>query len=90
MPPAACPRSAPPKAAASPFYDRAIAAKIFEASGRAERFAAGATLFTEDQKAASGGLFSRGAAARMYYLAQGAGRPQRRRPRCSTRSRPAR
>lgn len=62
---------APPKAAASPFYDRAIAAKIFEASGRAERFAAGSTLFAEDQKASSGGLFSRGSATRMYFLAEG-------------------
>ena len=70
VPPPPAP-AAPPKAAASPFYDRAIAARIFELSGRAERFAAGSTLFTEDQKAASGGLFSRGSAARMYYLAQG-------------------
>jgi CRP-like cAMP-binding protein len=70
VPPPPAP-AAPPKAAASPFYDRAVAARIFEASGRAERFAAGSTLFTEDQKASSGGLFSRGSAARMYYLAQG-------------------
>lgn len=70
VPPPPAP-AAPPKAAASPFYDRAIAARIFQLSGREERFAAGSTLFTEDQKAAAGGLFSRGSAARMYYLAQG-------------------
>ena len=68
-PPAAA--SAPFKAAASQFYDRAIAAKLFEASGRAERFAAGTTLFREDEKAASGGFFSRGSASRMYFLSEG-------------------
>jgi CRP-like cAMP-binding protein len=63
--------SAPAKTSASPFYDSAIAAKIFKASGRAERFAAGAKLFVEDEKATAGGLFSKRAASRMYFLAEG-------------------
>ena len=68
--PAAAP-SAPFKPAASRFYDRAIAQKVFSAAGRAERFAPGATLFTEDEKVSAGGFFSRGAAARMYFIAEG-------------------
>jgi CRP/FNR family cyclic AMP-dependent transcriptional regulator len=68
--PAAAP-SAPYKASGSPFYDRGIAAAIFKASGRAERFSAGDKLFVEDQKASSGGLFSMRAASRMYYIAEG-------------------
>jgi CRP-like cAMP-binding protein len=63
--------SAPSKTSASPFYDSAIAAKIFKASGRAERFAAGAKLFVEDEKATSGGLFSLRAASRMYFIVEG-------------------
>lgn len=61
----------PPKTPASPFYNRAVAEKIFRLSGKEERFAAGSTIFAEDQKAASGGLFSRGSAARMYFVAEG-------------------
>jgi CRP-like cAMP-binding protein len=60
-----------PKTAASQFYDRAIAAKIFEACGRMEKFAAGATIFAQDQKASAGGIFSRGAGSRMYFLVSG-------------------
>jgi CRP-like cAMP-binding protein len=75
QPPAAAPPSAapaaPPKAPASAFYDPVIAGKVFRAFGKAERFAAGATLFEEDQKAAAGGFFSRGSAARMYFVEQG-------------------
>jgi CRP/FNR family cyclic AMP-dependent transcriptional regulator len=63
--------SAPFKAAVSPFYDRAVAARLFQARGRAERFAAGSSLFTEDEKVAAGGLFSKRASSRMYYLAEG-------------------
>jgi len=59
----------PIKASGSPFYDRAIAEKIFKASGRAENFAAGATVFTEADKS-SGGAFS-GRGTRMYYIAEG-------------------
>ncbi len=63
--------AASPKAATSQFYDRAIAAKIFQACGRAEKFAAGATIFAQDQKSSSGGLFSRGSESRMYFIAAG-------------------
>jgi CRP/FNR family transcriptional regulator, cyclic AMP receptor protein len=68
--PAAAP-SAPFKASGSQFYDSTIAAAIFKASGRAERFSAGDTLFVEDQKASGGGLFSLRAASRMYFIAEG-------------------
>jgi CRP-like cAMP-binding protein len=69
--PAAAAQSAPIKAATSPFYDRAVAEKVFRAWGRAERIAAGTTLFAEDQAPSSGAFFARGAASRMYYLAEG-------------------
>jgi CRP-like cAMP-binding protein len=70
-PSAAPAASAPPKAVASRFYDSSIATKVFQAFGRAEKFAAGATIFAQDQKASSGGLFSRGSESRMYFLAGG-------------------
>jgi CRP-like cAMP-binding protein len=63
--------AAPAKAPASQFYDPVVAGKVFRAFGRAEQFAAGATLFEEDQKVAPGGFFSRGAAGRMYFIEQG-------------------
>ena len=53
--PAPAPAPAAPKAPASQFYDPVVAGKVFRAFGRAEQFAAGATLFEEDQKVASGG-----------------------------------
>ena len=59
------------KAAASPFYDVAVASKIFRAAGREERFAAGLSIFQEDDKASTGGMFSRHASSRMYFLAAG-------------------
>jgi CRP/FNR family cyclic AMP-dependent transcriptional regulator len=78
-PPAAAPSPSPspapaaplPKTAASQFYDREIAAKIFKAFGRAETLAAETTIFAQDQKASGGGLFSRGSESRMYYLVSG-------------------
>lgn len=66
-PPAA---SAPYKAASSPFYDAQVAEALFRASGREERFPAGAEIFAEDQ-AAKGGLFARKSAARMYFIVSG-------------------
>lgn len=70
--PAAAPApSAPFKAANSRFYKPEVAAELFRASGREERFAAGQPIFAEDEKASKGGLFSRGSATRMYYLAEG-------------------
>jgi CRP/FNR family cyclic AMP-dependent transcriptional regulator len=63
--------SAPFKPSGSPFYDSAVAAQIFKASGRSERFAAGTRLFAEDEKATAGGLFSMRTATRMYFIAEG-------------------
>jgi len=61
--------SAPFKAAQSRFYDKQVAARIFKAEGKEERFAAGQVIFMEDEKASKGGLFK--SASRMYYLAEG-------------------
>src|ERR1700704_4313370 len=61
--------SAPFKPANSQFYNPLVAAKLFHASGTAERFAAGQQPFAEADKA-KGGLFSRGP-SRMYYISDG-------------------
>ena len=61
--------SAPFKPANSQYYNSAVAQKLFQASGKEERFASGQQLFQEADKA-KGGLFSRGS-NRMYYIAQG-------------------
>ncbi|HET9470471.1 MAG TPA: cyclic nucleotide-binding domain-containing protein [Usitatibacter sp.] len=65
--PDAPPASAPFKAAQSRFYDAAMAEKLFRAAGKAERFAAGQALFTEEKS--RGGLFR--SAPRMYFLLEG-------------------
>ncbi|HZZ94835.1 MAG TPA: cyclic nucleotide-binding domain-containing protein [Usitatibacter sp.] len=62
--------SAPFKAASSPFYDARVAEALFRASGREERFAAGAAVFAEDDPAKAG-LFSRKSASRMYFVVSG-------------------
>jgi CRP/FNR family cyclic AMP-dependent transcriptional regulator len=64
------PDATPYKAASSPFYDAQVAESLFRASGREERFPAGAEIFAEDQ-VVKGGLFARRSAARMYFLASG-------------------
>ncbi|HUP97537.1 MAG TPA: cyclic nucleotide-binding domain-containing protein [Usitatibacter sp.] len=61
--------SAPFKAAQSRFYDKQVAARIFQAEGKEERFAAGQVIFVEDEKTSKGGLFK--SASRMYYIADG-------------------
>ena len=61
--------SAPFKAANSRFYKPEVAAAIFKADGKEERFGAGHKIFEEDDKASSGGMFR--AASRMYYLDSG-------------------
>ena len=61
--------SAPFKPANSAFYNPLVASKLFQASGKEERFNAGTQLFTEADKA-KGGLFSKGS-NRMYYIAEG-------------------
>ena len=61
--------SAPFKPANSQFYNPLVAARLFQASGKEDRFAAGQQIFAEADKA-KGGLFSRGS-SRMYYIAEG-------------------
>jgi len=61
--------SAPFKAAQSRFYDKQVAARIFQAEGKEERFSAGQVIFMEDEKASKGGLFK--SASRMYYISEG-------------------
>ena len=61
--------SAPFKAASSPFYNAQVAESLFRASGREERFAAGAEIFAEDDQAKAG-LF-RKPASRMYFVVSG-------------------
>lgn len=61
--------SAPFKAASSAFYNPQVAESLFRASGREERFAAGAELFAEDDLAKAG-LF-RKPASRMYFVVSG-------------------
>jgi CRP-like cAMP-binding protein len=61
MRPAAAPAAPPPP----PVYNAATAMEFFKSAGKPESFAAGATLFAEDEK---GGLFSR---PRMYVLILG-------------------
>src|SRR5678815_581534 len=58
--------SAPFKPANSQYYNPLVASKLFQASGKEDRFNAGAQLFAEADKA-KGGLFSKGS-NRMYYI----------------------
>lgn len=74
VPPPAAPTpapsaSAPFKPATSRFYDPAVAAKLFRAAGKEERFGPGQVLFAEDDKAATG-VFKK-PTSRMYLLAEG-------------------
>jgi CRP-like cAMP-binding protein len=62
--------SAPFKPAKSRYYDAKVAEQLFRAAGKPERFAAGETLFVEDEKA-KGGLFGKRSVARMYYVVEG-------------------
>lgn len=61
--------SAPFKPANSQYYNPLVASKLFQASGKEERFAAGTQIFAEADKA-KGGLFTKGS-NRMYYVADG-------------------
>src|SRR4051812_20183000 len=68
-PPPPAEASAPFKPASSQYYNPLVASKLFQASGKEERFAAGQQLFAEADKA-KGGLFTKGS-NRMYYIEQG-------------------
>jgi CRP-like cAMP-binding protein len=70
-PPPAAPAAAPFKAASSPFYNAAVAESLFRKAGKQELFTPGQVLFTEDEKATKGGLFSSKSASRMYLLTEG-------------------
>jgi CRP/FNR family transcriptional regulator, cyclic AMP receptor protein len=61
----------PFKPAASKFYDPDVAAQLFETSGKAEHFAAGDTLFVENDKSGRLGLFGKRVVHRMYLVKTG-------------------
>ncbi|MBP8119887.1 MAG: cyclic nucleotide-binding domain-containing protein [Burkholderiales bacterium] len=70
--PAAAPQaSAPFKPAVSKFYDPVVAMRLFQAAGRAEKIAAGETLFVEHERSGKQGLFGKRVAHRMYFLGSG-------------------
>src|SRR5262249_13865482 len=59
--------AAPPPPAQPAFYNAAAAMQFFRSTGKGENFAAGATIFSEDEK--GGGFF--GKRDRMYILLSG-------------------
>ena len=63
--------SAPFKPAGSKFYDAAVAARLFQSSGKREQFPAGATLFVENEKSGKQGLFGKRVVHRMYLVTSG-------------------
>ena len=72
---------APINTAASPFHDAAVAKRFFESCGRAEKFAAGTTLFVENEKSTrtsiftkpiNAEIFNRPVVHRRYFLTAGA------------------
>ena len=63
--------SAPFKPAVSKFYDAAVAARLFQGSGKREQFPAGATLFVENEKSGKQGLFGKRVVHRMYLVTSG-------------------
>lgn len=63
------PAASPFKAATSRFYDPAVAAKVFKATGKEEKCAPNQLLFAEDDPNQKGGFLRSG--SRMYYIAEG-------------------
>jgi len=63
--------SAPFKPALSRFYDAEVATRFFQISGKKERFAAGETLFVENEKSGKHGLFGKRVIHRMYLIETG-------------------
>ena len=63
--------SAPFKPAVSQFYDPVVAGRLFHASGKREVFAAGDTLFVENEKSGKQGLFGKRVVHRMYFIHDG-------------------
>ena len=60
-----------PLATKSKMYNAGVARKLFELGGAAEQLAAGSTFFVEHELAAKGGLFSKAAANKMFFLVSG-------------------
>ena len=60
-----------PLATKSKMYNAAVARKLFELGGAPEQLAAGSTFFVEHEVAAKGGLFSKTAVNKMYFLTAG-------------------
>ena len=63
--------SAPFKPAVSQFYDPVVAMKLFKAAGSSEKFAAGETLFVENERSGKQGLFGKKVVHRMYLVVSG-------------------
>ena len=63
--------SVPFKSTISRFYDVKIATQLFQKSGRKEHFAAGETLFLENEKSGKQGLFGKRIVHRMYLITAG-------------------
>jgi CRP-like cAMP-binding protein len=63
--------SAPFKPAVSRFYDADVATRFFQTSGKKEKFAAGQTLFVENEKSGKHGMFGKRVIHRMYLIAEG-------------------
>ena len=63
--------SAPFKPAVSKYYDAEVANRLFEISGRKERFTAGETLFVENEKSGKQGMFGKRVIHRMYLVKTG-------------------
>ena len=63
--------SAPFKPAVSRFYDAEVASRLFEIAGKKEHFAAGETLFVENEKSGKQGMFGKRVVHRMYLITSG-------------------
>jgi CRP-like cAMP-binding protein len=63
--------SAPFKPAVSRYYDADVATRFFQISGKKEKFAAGETLFVENEKSGKHGMFGKRVIHRMYLITEG-------------------
>ena len=59
------------RTAVSRYYDAETTARLFHISGKQERFAAGETLFVENEKSGKLGLFGKNVFHRMYFISIG-------------------
>jgi CRP/FNR family transcriptional regulator, cyclic AMP receptor protein len=70
-PPPIQPLATPFKPSISRFYDAAVAERFFREFGRAEKFASGATIFSEGDKSGKQGLFGPRVVHRLFLLTGG-------------------